>query len=224
MVHYFVYKTTNLINGKFYIGKHATSDLNDGYMGSGLALRRAFLKYGRENFVTQIVAEAECEESLNALERNIVTQGLCSDPNSYNIALGGQGGCIVLKPDHPLYAATVAKLALANKARGAATSLRMKALHAEGKAGMAGKKHSSSTKLKISETAKTVDRAWLTGRVLSAESRAKCTGRPKGIVSDKSKAQVSKLHSADHQCEHCGMMNIASNHKRWHGDKCKHKV
>ena len=38
---YTVYKITNKINGKYYIGKHQTKDLNDGYMGSGKLLKRA---------------------------------------------------------------------------------------------------------------------------------------------------------------------------------------
>ncbi len=40
-MYYVIYKTTNLVNGKFYIGKHQTNDLNDGYIGSGKILRLA---------------------------------------------------------------------------------------------------------------------------------------------------------------------------------------
>ena len=39
--YYLVYKTTNLVNGKIYIGKHETDNLNDGYLGSGKLLKRA---------------------------------------------------------------------------------------------------------------------------------------------------------------------------------------
>jgi hypothetical protein len=41
-----VYRTTNLVNGKFYIGVHKTDDPNDGYLGSGKLIGRAFQKYG----------------------------------------------------------------------------------------------------------------------------------------------------------------------------------
>lgn len=39
-IHY-IYKTTNLINGKYYIGKHSTYNLNDNYLGSGKYLRNS---------------------------------------------------------------------------------------------------------------------------------------------------------------------------------------
>lgn len=45
---YTIYKTTNKIDGKIYIGKHETQDLKDGYLGSGTHLKRAIKKYGEE--------------------------------------------------------------------------------------------------------------------------------------------------------------------------------
>ena len=49
--HYMIYKITNTINGKIYIGKHKCDDLDDGYFGSGKRLWIAINKYGLENFV-----------------------------------------------------------------------------------------------------------------------------------------------------------------------------
>ena len=47
---HFIYKITNTKNGKYYIGMHSTDNLNDGYLGSGIRLRRSIRRNGIENF------------------------------------------------------------------------------------------------------------------------------------------------------------------------------
>jgi hypothetical protein len=47
MKHY-IYKTTNLINGKIYIGKRSHKNPEkDKYLGSGNVLKQAISKYGK---------------------------------------------------------------------------------------------------------------------------------------------------------------------------------
>lgn len=53
--HYLVYQTTNLLNGKIYIGQHQTDNLNDGYIGSGVELNLDIEKFGRDNFKREII-------------------------------------------------------------------------------------------------------------------------------------------------------------------------
>ncbi len=90
----FIYKTTNLINGKFYIGMHITDDLNDGYLGSGKVLRRAIRKHGKENFIREILEFYETQDLLAEAERKIVTRDLILDPMCMNLMEGGYGGFI----------------------------------------------------------------------------------------------------------------------------------
>lgn len=86
---YTIYKTTNLVNGKFYIGKHKTTNLNDGYLGSGKLLKRAIQKYGTENFHREILHVCESEKQMNALEKILVVPDV---EINYNLCDGGQGG------------------------------------------------------------------------------------------------------------------------------------
>ena len=90
-MYHFVYKTTNRINGKYYIGKHSCTSLTDSYLGSGTIFRRAVRKYGSENFCREILEFAESEQHLSMLESVYVTADVVSDPNSYNLTLGGSG-------------------------------------------------------------------------------------------------------------------------------------
>lgn len=87
-MHYLVYKITNVINCKSYIGCHQTKNKNDGYMGSGKLIIRAINKYGIENFTKEIMFECTSKEEMFAKERESVTLG----KHSYNLKLGGEGG------------------------------------------------------------------------------------------------------------------------------------
>lgn len=87
-----IYKTTNIVNGKFYIGKHVMRDLNDDYLGSGLNLQKAIKKYGRKNFSRSILFVFDNETDMNDKEVKLITEDLVKSRDCYNIAMGGRGG------------------------------------------------------------------------------------------------------------------------------------
>ena len=91
-ISHFVYKTTNIKNGKFYIGVHSTTDIDDGYLGSGKLIKMAIKKYGKENFKREILyffkSLSECYEK----EKELVTQTFLEKSDTYNICVGGKGG------------------------------------------------------------------------------------------------------------------------------------
>jgi group I intron endonuclease len=91
MIH-ILYKTTNLINQKFYIGMHSTKNKDDGYLGSGKIVLQAIKKYGRENFKKEILAICESRSQLAALEKTIISESLLKDPLCMNLKVGGEGG------------------------------------------------------------------------------------------------------------------------------------
>jgi hypothetical protein len=92
IVFYTIYKITNNLNDKIYIGKHQTKDLNDGYMGSGKHLRRAIEKYGARNFKKEILFQFDSEFDMNAKEAELVTDEFCLREDTYNLCPGGRGG------------------------------------------------------------------------------------------------------------------------------------
>jgi hypothetical protein len=96
MKYFLIYKITNLINEKYYIGRHATKNLNDGYLGSGKGIKNAIAKYGKENFKKEILVFANSAEELWKLEEEIVNKQVLQDPKSYNQTLGGKNWMISL--------------------------------------------------------------------------------------------------------------------------------
>ena len=80
------------MNGKVYIGKHQTARLDDDYFGSGKHLRHSVTKYGRENFVKEIIHVFDTEDEMNAKEADLVTEEFCKRDDTYNICEGGKGG------------------------------------------------------------------------------------------------------------------------------------
>jgi group I intron endonuclease len=201
----YIYKITNNINGKSYIGlKSKTVEESKNYYGSGTLINQAIDKYGKENFTKEI------------LERNINSHEILNDQeiywieyfntfnNGYNLTKGGQGNLGRVTSEE-----TKAKLRESAKQQfrnGVSEETRERI-----RQNAIGRKnpHSKDTKAKLSKAA--------TGRIMSQEERDKMakthriakTGKP--------------LPVATEPCRYCGRIMAKSHMTRWHNDKCKNK-
>lgn len=120
-----IYKTTNLINGKFYIGQDSNN--NPDYYGSGLILNRAIDKYGKDKFKKETLEVCTSKKELNLREIFWINKLNCE----YNIAVGGSGGDTY--SNNPNLSAIIDKLSGTNN-------------H------FYNKKHSDETRVKMSES------------------------------------------------------------------------
>ena len=92
MKYHYLYKITNNINGKIYIGRHSTDNLGDEYKGSGVALTRAYKKHGSNNFTKTILAYCETFDCVCNLEAVVVTLDFINRSDTYNMVEGGSFG------------------------------------------------------------------------------------------------------------------------------------
>ena len=165
---YYIYRITNKVNNKTYIGQHKYKKLNDSYMGSGKLIKRAQKKYGMENFEKEILySRIQYKETVDAMERFAIAKERALGKAEYNLASGGEGGNGgANKGKHPSEE-TKRKLSESHKGNRPSEETRQKMSEAR-----KGKKHSEEWVRKISEAQK--------GRKLSEEHRRKLSEAKKG--------------------------------------------
>lgn len=91
---HYLYKTTNTINSKIYIGIRSTRlpvEKDIYYKGSGKLLKVAFKRYGKDNFKKEILCTANTRSEILELESLVVDDNFVKQSSNYNIETGGQG-------------------------------------------------------------------------------------------------------------------------------------
>lgn len=147
-----VYKITNKVNGKIYIGQTRSSlhsrwraHCSAGSNARGLA--GAVSKYGKDSFYLEVIFETNCREELSKKECEFIKQFNSLAPNGYNLTSGGEGGYIRSDETRKL-------LSEANKGKSRSHTPESKAKLSLAKMGCRnpqfGKKQSEETKAKRS--------------------------------------------------------------------------
>ena len=99
----YIYKTTNLITGKIYVGQHKASAFDSAYYGSGFILKQALLKYGKENFSCEVLEWCSTKEQLESREIYWISAlSSCDSAIGYNISAGGFTPRLLGK-NHPMF-------------------------------------------------------------------------------------------------------------------------
>jgi hypothetical protein len=232
-MHHLLYKTTNLINNKYYYGIHSTENTNDSYLGSGVLMLRAIKKHGKENFKREILNTFETRKEAMVAEHAIVDP---DDENSYNLDVGGLG-LSVKRSDAVCRKISEAKMGVkfteehkANVRK--ATILSMKNQDTRDKIAKslveyhktnpqseetkqkridtrAGYQHSEDTRRKISEAQ--------IGKVIPEEVKKNMSEAAKNR---KNQAWTGKKR-AKVECPKCGKVGADFIMARWHFDNCK---
>ena len=184
-----IYQTTNIVNGKIYIGVHSTLDIYDSYLGSGKNLKRAIKKHGKENFKKEILYIVDSVEEAYNLEEKLVNEEFISRNDTYNVKIGGDRGPRNAGKNNPMYGK---KHSLETRIK---NSTSRKGQHAGEKHPLYGVGHSQETKEKIKqarknnicseETKKKMSEShfgqtpWNKGKTMSEETRRKMSERAK---------------------------------------------
>lgn len=218
----FIYLTTNLINGKIYIGQHLflpNKKLNSSYLGSGRYFKRALKKYGKENFSRKILRVCKSQKELNVWEYIYIKKYHSQDKNTgYNIA----DGEVHSSKGNPSKNPEVRKkISFTLKKKYLNCEMDMNKISHKGENHpMYGKHHSEETKRKMSESKKKQlkrDGHPLLGKHLSKETKMK--------ISDGNKRYAS-LHKKELSERMIGKFS-KEKHPLWgkhHSEETKRKI
>lgn len=159
--YHFIYKTTNLLNGKYYIGMHSTDNMDDGYLGSGKRLRYSIRKHGEGNHEREILEFVDSREELKKREEEIVNLNEIAKVECMNLVVGGEGGFTTEvqslggKATNKKYSNPVHTNERVNwSSKGGTNRYKKYGVSDKFKYDWNGKEHSEETKKKMSESSK----------------------------------------------------------------------
>ena len=191
----YIYETTNLINGKKYIGqKKSDVFLDTKYLGSGTILNKAINKYGKENFKIKLIEICSNREELNEREVYWISYyNAVKDKNYYNIGAGGTGW-----NNSFLYKTKEERSKIISKA---SKELYIKNGKTNFGDGMLGKHHSEETKRKMSISAIGKKVSEETRQKLSESHKGKVSSRKGVCLSEETKRKISDTLKGNHLSE-----------------------
>ena len=221
--YHFVYKIVNKVNGRYYIGKHSTSDYLDSYIGSGLLIGKAISKYGQDSFVKEIVCFLPSSHDAFQKEYELIAN-LMEDKLIYNLKAGGDGGfCHCDECNMKRIAGIAASDKVKENARTQAHNRIGKSHSEESKKKISisntGKTRSEETRLRQSR-----NKAGVAQRIVTCPHCGK-SGGITGMMQfhfDNCGKIKSRTVSVV-KCPHCDKEGNANIMKRWHFENCKHK-
>lgn len=185
----YVYITTNLVNGKKYIGVSVRKDnkYRETYLGSGVRLKKAIEKYGIENFKKEIIKEFSTAKEARDYERQYIEEcNAIKDPNYYNLVAGGYGGAVI---GHAVSEETRKKIGLAHKGKHWLTKEQLieKGLRARGK---------KQTKEAVENRRASLKERWALYTSEEKEERCKKLRKKQSVVrAESQKLQISQTLS-----------------------------
>lgn len=188
---FYIYRITNKVNGKTYVGQHKYKKLDDSYMGSGKLIKRAQKKYGIENFEKEILySRIQYKTTADDMERFAIAKERALGKAEYNIADGGQGGNLGEEVNK--------KLSEVNKGKHLSEEHKRRiSEYRKGKPScMKGKHHSEESKQKMSES-------WEYDKHFTEGTKRKMSEAHKGYsFSEETKRKKSEAMKGKHKGKH----------------------
>lgn len=231
MVYFFTYKTTLLDSNKYYVGRHSTLNLNDGYCGSGKWVRSI---KDKNKLKVEILKFFNSESELLVGEKQLIAENInntnCMNFNNNSVGFSSGKLNPNSNPDK--------KSILSERIKGPKNPMYGKTHTEEYKQRLRdqklGKPLSDDIKKKISKgisKARTGSKLTLEGRKKLSISRKQQIANnersvptfaglqhkqsTKEIMSFKAKNKISIT------CEHCSGQFKPHMYARWHGDNCR---